>query len=165
MKRIGIILAALLAFPASLGARKDSGSNLNARLNGGITAGSTLAATRTATFSSGELTGFGLLLLYVEITDADDSETGVSLECTAQPVSGKKKYRIPTCVFDNVTTRFDCEEGPLFWNPSDETAADTKLQVFRVDVEGLTNASCAFAFTGGAAADSIEVVAFGAVKG
>jgi hypothetical protein len=158
------MVAALLLAPASIGARKDSGSNLWVNL-GTLIDWSTLGAARTATVNGNAAQGLGLLTLYVEIEDADDSETGVSLACTTAHTTGGREYRIPACIWDVVNTRYSCEAGPLFWNPSDETAADIKAQIFRVDIENLRNATCVFSFTGGAAGDRIRVVGHAGVKG
>ena len=122
-----------------------------------IAAGTTLAAPRSFTVSVGDIRegAYGLALIYVSITDANDSETGVSLDCTASEDENVTSYRIPACVWDNTNLRYNCEAGPLFWNPSDETSP--KRQVFRVDFEGMVAFKCTFTFTGGAAADSIHV--------
>jgi hypothetical protein len=157
-----ILFAILLLLPSTALARKDSGSNLQVRLNGAIAAGTTLAASRSITFSGDELSGIGLVVIYAEITDANNGEVGVSMACTAEPRSGGQPYRIPTCVWDSANLRHNCEAGPLFWNPSDETSP--KRQVFRADVEGISNATCTFTFTTGSSDDAIKAVADGAVK-
>lgn len=154
----------LWQMPPALQARTPSPLNLSVNFGIVLVQTTTLAAARTVTFDNDELTGLGLLSLYVTIFDADDSETGVSIACTAEHASGGNSYRVPACPWDTVNLRFNCEAGPMFWNPSDETSADTKRQLFRVDIENMTNSVCTFTFTGGAAGDRIEVVAYGSVK-
>jgi hypothetical protein len=164
MKRIAILAAVLaVTLPLGAGARINGPANLSDNL-GTLIEWSTLAASRTATISGDKMQGMGLLNLYVDLEDANDSETGVSIACTTAYESGKWEYRIPACVWSAANTRYDCEAGPLFWNPSDETSADIKRQVFRIDTEGLTNVTCVFSFTGGAAGDRIRVRARKAVK-
>lgn len=109
--------------------------------------------------------GFGLLLVWVALTDANNSVTGVSLSCTASHDANVIDYRIPACVWDSANTRYNCEAGPLFWNPSDEIAADTKYQIFRYDIEGIEDVECTLAFTNGAAGDTVTVKRSWAVKG
>jgi hypothetical protein len=130
-----------------------------------IAAGTTLASSRSFSITNDEIgnQAYGLALLYTFITDANDSETGVSLSCTGTRPGDGTAARIPACVWDATNTRYNCEAAPLFWNPSDETSP--KGQVFRVDIEGLVNVDCTYEFTGGAAADSIEVLVDVATKG
>lgn len=141
-----------------------------------IAAGTTLAASRSVTFypsGGGEGQSYGLALLYTTVTDANDSETGVVLSCHGLRHGSATEYVIPACVWDSVNLRYNCDDtaaagvangAEQFWNPSDETAADTKSRVFRLDVEGFTAVKCTYAFTGGAAADSIEVLVDVATK-
>jgi len=109
--------------------------------------------------------GSGLLLVWVALTDANDSVTGVSLACTGSYDDNTTDFRIPSCPWDSVNLRFNCESGSLFWNPSDETSADIKYQVFRYDVEGIEDLECTFTFTNGAAGDTITARQSFAVKG
>jgi hypothetical protein len=163
MKKLLCILA-LSLLPASL-----SAGDLHKRASYGevIAATTTLASSRSFeienTIQGREGGTWGLMLLWVAITDANDSETGVSLSCTASEDNNTTDWRIPACVWSAANTRYDCEAGPLFWNPSDETSP--KRQLFRIDVEGIEDIECTFAFTGGASADFIEVRASFAMKG
>jgi hypothetical protein len=106
---------------------------------------------------------WGLALVYVTVTDADNSETGVSMDCTASEDENTTDYRVPACVWDAVNVRFNCEAGPAFWNPSDETSP--KRQLFRFDIEGLDDFECTFTPTGGAAGDTLEADLTLTVKG
>ena len=105
---------------------------------------------------------WGLALLYVTITDTDNSETGVSVDCTASEDDNTTPFRVPACVWDGTNTRYNCEAGPLFWNPTDETTP--KKQVFRVDVEGFVDLECTMTFTGGSASDTISTTVTLATK-
>jgi hypothetical protein len=144
----------------------------------GIAAGTTLAAARTATFYPGggsDSQAYGLAMLYTTITDANDSETGVMLSCRGyRGLGGTTAYVIPACPWDSTNLRYDCDDTAVstiaygavqYWNPSDETAADTKSRVFRIDVEGFRKVDCSYRFTGGAAGDSIQVTIDLATKG
>lgn len=134
-----------------------------------IAAGTTLAATRSISITNNDQgnQAYGLAMLYACVTDADDGEVGVSLTCTGQRPGATYGYRIPACPWDSDNTRYNCEGGPLFWNPSDDTevATNVKCQVFRVDIEGLVQADCSFAFTTGSASDTIQVDVDLATKG
>ena len=122
-----------------------------------IASTSTLASARSFSVSMSDIGegAYGLASIFVQITDANNSETGVSMACTGSEDGNTTDFRIPVCVWDAANTRYNCEAGPLFWNPSDETTP--KKQVFRLDIEGLVSFECTFSFTGGAAADTISV--------
>lgn len=126
-------------------------------------AAQTLASSRSLAIASDQLTGYDTLVLWVTVTDANNSETGVSVSCTGQMAGAGNAYRIPACQWDATNLRYNCEAGPLFWNPSDETSP--KRQIFRYRTLGAPNATCTFSFTGGAAADAIDVTAFAAATG
>lgn len=174
MKRFAplLIMLGLLAFAgvtlvaADASAQRSGPSNLTTRLgDGGLDGTDDLQAARTATFADDTLEGYGLLVMFVTVTDADDTVDSLSMACTAEHTSGGASFRIPACVWDAANLRFNCEAGPLHWDPSDETAADTKLQMFRVDVEGVNNATCVFTPANGGAADFILNEAYATVKG
>jgi hypothetical protein len=128
-------------------------------------ASSTLAAPRSFSITGNEIgnQSYGLAMLYTTITDANNSETGVSVACTGVRSGAADEFRVPACSWDSANTRYNCEAGPMFWNPSDETSP--KRQVFRLDIEGLVNVTCTYSFTGGSASDSIVVGVDVATKG
>lgn len=159
-----LILTSFLAVGAQRRAPVNTSTTVS--LTTPISASDMDAASHTAAIDGDQLDGFGLLTLFVDILDANDTVTLLSIECF-----GKKRgaagnsYRIPVCIWDTVNTRYNCEAGPLAWNPSDETSSDTKSQGFRIDVESYANASCTITDTGGVAADKLTVTAEAAVKG
>jgi hypothetical protein len=104
-----------------------------------------------------------VIIIWVTITDADNSETGVQVDCYGQQYEGGPTYRIPACVWDASNTRYNCEAGPLFWNPSDETTP--KRQIFRYVTLGSPDATCTFTFTGGSASDTIDANIYGGTSG
>lgn len=161
MRKIILATLLILTLPTGAAAYQDGPKNVDINLGTLINA-QTLASARTATINGNVIKGYGIVSLYATVTDANDSETGVSVACTSAPTSGGTEYRVPTCVWDSGNTRYNCEAGPMFWNPSDETSP--KSQVFRIDVEGLSNLTCSFTFVGGAAGDSITVTGRAAVK-
>ena len=137
-----------------------------------IAAGTTLAASRSVTFcptGGGSGQSYGLAMLYTTITDADDSESGVVVSCAGYREGGTIDYAIPACPWDSTNSRYDCDDSDgkgakQYWDPSDETAEDTKSRVFRIDVEGFTKVTCTYDFTGGSASDSIEALVDVATK-
>jgi hypothetical protein len=179
-----IVLCATLTswlFHSMVSASSEPHRVLQLAASEGIAAGTTLAATRTATFfpggGGGSEQSYGLAILYTTITDANDSETGVTLFCVGYRVNSATAYHVPACPWDSVNVRYNCDDAAVggagsgvgrgaaqFWNPADEDAADTKSRVFRIDVEGFHKVACSYAFTGGAAGDSIEVLVDVATK-
>ena len=156
MRRLLCALVLLIAVPA-LAVPVNINRHERRVLTNKIASTSTLASSRSFTVSMTDIGegSYGLATIYTQITDANDSETGVSLACTASEDGNSTDFRIPACVWDAVNTRYNCEAGPLFWNPTDETSP--KKQIFRIDVEGLVSFECTFSFTGGAAGDTISV--------
>ena len=159
-KSLLITLALILNSGVSL-ARTDGPKVLTVPLTATLS-GSTMAAARTITIASNQLNGLSLLTLYYWLYDANDSITAFSVACQGLHTSGgHQAYNIPSCFYDSTNVRWNCEAAPFYWIPSDETASDWKTNIQRLDVAGLSNVTCTVTPTGGAAADTLEVIAIG----
>lgn len=108
---------------------------------------------------------FGLLMVYVQLTDADDSCTAITMSCTSARtnMNSGNVYTLQSCT----TASGVCTSSDSSWvkDASGNTSSDIKRWVWRVDIEGLEDGTCTFTDTAGAAADSIRVDAAFATKG
>jgi hypothetical protein len=108
-----------------------------------------------------KLGAWGLLVVYAYLTDANDSVTALTMTCYAR--KGGNDYTLQSiAVAAGVGTSTDAS-----WvkDASGSTAADTKLWVWRVDIEGYEDVKCTFTDTGGNSSDSISAIVDVATKG
>ena len=120
------------------------------------------AASSTFEVENAKLAGvYGLLLVLVTVTDANDSTTAVTMTCTTSADNNSTDYTLQVCT----TAAGACTSSNASWVKDPSAITSPKRWVWRVDVEGLEDYECTFTDTGGAAADTIAVSAYAAVKG
>lgn len=122
----------------------------------------TLAATRS--FSLTQLTNsgtYGLLVLYVSVTDANNSVTALGMSCTSSLDGNTTDYTLQDItIAAGVGTSVDAS-----WTKDPSAITSPKRWVWRVDIEGLEDVECTITNTGGTAADTLRVDGAFAVKG
>jgi len=158
MKRYGLVLVAalavLMATPAAAQERQA-----NKKLGTLVDAVAMDAASSAVTVAEEAAVGYGLLVLYISVTDANDSTTAVGMSCTA--TEGAAAYTLQDCeTSSGVATCYN-----LSWTHDPSGTTSPKLWTWRVDIEGLRGVVCTITDTGGAAADTLSVVANLATKG
>ena len=158
---LSIVTIAALFAPSVVMAQPIGPLNYVQRANNGnkLIDAQTLAAARSFTLSPAWATmGYGLLVLYIAVTDANDSVTDVTLTCTASLDGGVTDHKLQSCD----TASGACTSYNASWskNPS-----SSENWTWRVDTEGFEYVECTFTPTGGAAADLITVYGGLAVKG
>lgn len=122
------------------------------------------AASGTFEVENLKLSGtYGLMILFLALTDANDSCTAVTMSCTGSPDNNTTDYTLQSCT----TVTGVCTSADASWvkDASGNTTVDTKRWVWRVDIEGMEDVECTFTDTSGAAADSLRVEAYLATKG
>lgn len=103
---------------------------------------------------------YGLMSVWVELTDADNSVTAFNMTCYGSRDENTTDYTLQSC---DVATGV-CTSSDASWtkNPS---ALATKSWVWRVDVESMPAVNCTITDTGGDASDSMTVYATFSTKG
>jgi len=104
----------------------------------------------------------GLLMVYIEVTDADDSVTAITMNCAASPDLNTTNWFLQTCTVSGATAT--CVM-PLTFVTDPSGLTSPKRWMSRVDIEGVQSMKCVFTNTGGTAADSIRVLAALSTKG
>jgi len=104
---------------------------------------------------------WGLMTVWVCLTDANDSVTALNMSCTGSRDNGTTDHTLEDCTMASGV----CTSNSASWTKSLAAITSPKCWVWRVDVEGLPNAECTFTHTGGAAADLLTVFATFATKG
>lgn len=104
---------------------------------------------------------WGLLMVYVSITDSDNSTTAINMSCTGSTDDNSTDYTLQdVAVAAGVGTSTN-----LSWTKNPSAITSPKRWLWRVDIEGIEDIECTFTDTGGAAADSITVTTVLATKG
>lgn len=104
---------------------------------------------------------FGLLNVYLSLTDANNSVTNIRMTCTASLDGNTTDFTMQSCTVASGV----CTSDNAAWDRNPSAVASPKRWVWRVDIEGLEDIECTFAPTGGAAADLLTVTGQLAVKG
>lgn len=107
--------------------------------------------------------GYGLLLVYVQVTDASNSVTALNLSCTTarSNINSGAAYTAQSCT----TATGVCTSSNASWTKDPSGITSPKRWVWRVDVEGFEDITCTFTDTGGDSSDSIRVEGAWATKG
>jgi hypothetical protein len=110
--------------------------------------------------------GLGILNIFVEVVDANNSVTQVVMTCTSNPGDGLN-YKNQSL---NCASTGACTSYPITFvanSTAGQPLADAspKLWHWRMDIEGENKTTCTFTNTGGAAADLLTVTARSATKG
>jgi hypothetical protein len=158
MKKFLAVLFAIL-IPTTLSAQSVGPRNAN-RYLGSLIASTTLNSATPSFTYSGEY-GWGLLNLYVHVTDTNDSVTEITMTCTDSTDAGTTNYDIQECKMSNGA----CTSYKATWVAGEATGeplngtADDVYWLWRVDIEGMASVKCTFTVTGGSAAagDLIQV--------
>ena len=164
-----IIAASIVAFPvAALSAKTP----LNAYSKyGKVIDGEDMTTARSfeIDLSPNQIGGvFGLMIVWVKVTDANDSVTDLDMVCTSSPDGGStstsEDYTLQVC---KSVTDGNCKSVNAGWDKEEDIASITspKRWPWRVDIEGFPNAGCTLTPTGGAAADLLDVTITFAIKG
>ncbi len=95
---------------------------------------------------------WGLMTVWVSVTDANNSVTALNLSCTASRDGGTTDFTLQDCT----TASGVCTSSDASWskNPSSMTS---KNWVWRVDVSGFAEVECTTTDTGGTGDDSHSV--------
>lgn len=109
--------------------------------------------------SSGGL--FGLMMVFVEITDADNSVIGIAMACTASDDTNTTDWALQTCTVSGGTAT--CLD--LAFNKDPQLITSPKRWMNRIDIEGVQSVECTITDTGGTILDTIRVVVALATKG
>lgn len=112
------------------------------------------AASSTVTLNNLERDGaWGLANMYIQITDADNSVTAITMKCYASKNGGTTNYQLQDCaIASGVATCYN-----LSWvhNPSGTTSP--KKWIWRVETNSIEDLICVFTDTGGTSGDYILV--------
>jgi hypothetical protein len=125
-----------------------------------------LDASRAFTFETvtqggrGEI--WGMMLVFISLTDANDSTTALNMVCSASDDDNTTDYTLQDCVSGGTGT-YTCYN--LTWTHDPSSTSSPKKWLWRVDIEGLEDVECTFTDTGGVAADKLTVDIAFAVKG
>jgi hypothetical protein len=159
---LSLILATLIAFPANAAtAPRQAFASYGTVIN--AVALDTASESFAINMSNAPANGvWGLMLVWVDVVDADDSTTAVNMACTGSPNGGAKDFVPQECasVVDGLCT----SENPS-WRKNPSAMTSPKSWFWRVDIEGIPEIECTFTDTGGAAADTITVTVTFATKG
>lgn len=122
----------------------------------------TLDAARTFRVSRDSGQGaWGLMSVFIQVTDANDSVTALTMTCSASIDGNTTDYALQDCVLaSGAGTCYN-----LTWAHNPAATTSPKKWVWRVDIEGLEDVECVFTDTGGAAADLLDVSLSFATKG
>ena len=96
---------------------------------------------------------WGLMVVYVQVTDANDSVTALNMTCTGSIDNNTTDYTMQDCTVSGGTAT--CVD--LSWTKDPSGIASPKRWPWRVDVEGFEDVECTFTNTGGVAADKLDV--------
>ena len=126
-----------------------------------ITAATLDAASTTFTYDNLPKNGtWGLMLVYVKVTDSNDSVTALTMSCTGSIDDNTTDYSMTSC---SVTAGVCTSTVATFViDPSGITSP--KKWLWRVDIEGIEDIQCVFTDTGGLIADTLDVSASLAAK-
>lgn len=160
MKRIlAVVLFALV--PSLASAQALAPKNNYARY-GAVISAATMDATRSFSIANIPNVGaWGLMNVYVNVTDANNSITALNMTCTASRDDNTTDYSLLACETSSGTST--CYVQLFTINPA--AISTPKKLLFRVDIEGLEDVECSFTTTGGAAADLLTVNIDFATKG
>lgn len=104
---------------------------------------------------------WGLMVVWVTITDANDSTTAITMTCTGSHDRGATDYTL-----QSITTATGVgTSANSSWVKDPSAITSPKKWPWRVDIEGFPEVECTFTDTGGAAADTIGVTVTFATKG
>lgn len=121
-----------------------------------------LDATRTFEINhdvEGEV--WGVMVVYVQVTDADDSVDALTMSCSTSLDNNNTNYAIQSITASaGVGTSTDAS-----WVKDASSIASPKRWAWRVDIEGMADVRCSFSQAAGAAADKLDVSVSLAVKG
>ena len=104
---------------------------------------------------------FGLMMIYIEVVDADDSVTAIDMACTASDDQSTTVWALQTCTVAAGTAT--CLDLAYTKNPA--AIATPKRWMYRLDIEGVQSVECTFTDTGGTVLDTIRVVVALSTKG
>lgn len=104
---------------------------------------------------------WGVMVLYIQLLDANNSTTALNMSCTGSLDNNTTDYTLHSC--DTVLGTATCYN--LTWTTDPSGVTSPKKHIWRVDIEGLQDIECTFTDTGGVAADKLTVTASLAIKG
>jgi len=104
---------------------------------------------------------WGLMVVYIHLTDADDSTTALNMICTGSEDNNTTPYALHDCTI--AAGLATCVNVSWTTDPSGVTSP--KAWIWRIDIEGIEDIECTFSDTGGLAADKLKVDVTLAKKG
>lgn len=113
-----------------------------------------LDATRTFELENLRQSGtWDVMLVYVQVTDADNSTTALNMSCTASEDNNTTDWALQECtVAGGVATCLN-----LSWTKNPSTITSPKKWLWVVNISGIEDIECTFTDTGGVAGDLLDV--------
>lgn len=104
---------------------------------------------------------YGIMVVWVTITDSNDSVTAINMSCTGSHDRGATDYTLQDItVAAGVGTSVNSS-----WTKDPSGITSPKKWPWRVDIEGMPEVECTFTDTGGNSSDTIGVTVTFATKG
>ncbi len=148
MMHIGILNLALSLFLGQ-GAVGPRHANINL---GTLISAQDLSASRSFSVNNNVL-GMGIMLLLVDLTDANSSVTNLTMTCTVSDNDNVSDFKMQTCSLAAGV----CTSNDTTWSKSNPGGSTGDL-VWRVDILSIPgDTECTFTDTGGDGSDTITV--------
>jgi hypothetical protein len=93
-----------------------------------------------------------LAVLWICVTDADNSITAFNMTCTGSWDSGTTDYTLQGCANASGT----CTSSAATWTKNPSAITSPKCWAWRVDTTGLPELECTFTTTGGGSGDVLN---------
>ena len=105
--------------------------------------------------------GYGLMVLYITVLDANNTVTALNLSCTASHDGNTTDYTLQDCT----VVAGVCTSNNASWTKNPSAITSPKIWPWRVDIESFKDLECTITNTGGEAADKLTIVGYVATKG